>query len=112
MSEQITEWINRRDVSDSKLSHQHESKVVRLVQDISSPFNIFFTALIVVNAAYIGVETDFSSTTAKTGWFLAETSFMILFTAELAVRLYALRIHFFRDGWNIFDLFLVTVAIV
>jgi hypothetical protein len=92
----------------------HELKnltpVGRLVK--SYRFNLFFTVLIVLNAAYIGVETDQEETNPGDFWFIAELVFLSLFSVELFLRLFGLKWLFWRDGWNIFDFCLVTVAIV
>ncbi|MEM1307748.1 MAG: ion transporter, partial [Pseudomonadota bacterium] len=35
---------------------------------------------------------------------------LLVFTAEIALKFYAYRWDFFKSGWNVFDLFIVTIA--
>mmetsp|Transcript_28057 Transcript_28057/g.77511 ORF Transcript_28057/g.77511 Transcript_28057/m.77511 type:complete len:494 (-) Transcript_28057:622-2103(-) len=76
-------------------------------------------AVILLNAAWIGVEIDFNHSMSK--WILVavENTFCILFTLELGIRLLVYRPHmlnFLLDPelrrWNIFDLVLVLGMIL
>jgi voltage-gated sodium channel len=69
--------------------------------------------LIIINSIYIGIETDNNLDEAgSSGWVAGEMIFTALFSIELALRLYGLRIYFFRDSWNLFDLILVVIGVV
>ena len=38
--------------------------------------------------------------------------FMIIFTLEAVIKIYALRCDYFSDGWNIFDFTVVVMTLV
>ena len=73
-------------------------------------------AVIVLNAALIGVATDPETLAAHRGLFrLANLLILAVFVAEIAVRLtaYAPRVdRFFTDGWNVFDFTVVALSLV
>jgi len=71
----------------------------------------FITALILVNAVTLGMETD-ASWQASYGPFLywVDKVILVIFTIELALKFFAYRLAFFRSGWNLFDLAIVTIA--
>jgi len=92
------------------------SKVYDLVE--GTPFQGAVTAVIVLNAIYIGIETDRNfSFTGSVGSGAAQVyqAFNLLFTGiflvELCLRLFALRAQFFRDSWNLFDFVLVAISV-
>ncbi len=83
-----------------------------LAEFIESPRVVgVITALILVNAVTLGLETDVG-VRETFGGFLGVLDYVILviFTAELIVKLYAYRLSFFRSGWNVFDFAIVTIA--
>lgn len=85
--------------------------VRRLIE--SRRFELFITALIVVNAITLGLETV-PAAAARFGGLLGVVDQVILavFVAELAARIVIHRTAFFRDPWSLFDLFVVGVALV
>ncbi|HEY4135652.1 MAG TPA: ion transporter [Alphaproteobacteria bacterium] len=70
------------------------------------------TALIVLNAVILGLETSPSAMAAAGPW-LAWLDFAILlvFVAELASKMVGRGLAFFRNGWNLFDLAVVGIAL-
>ncbi|MFL1462642.1 ion transporter [Roseococcus sp. DSY-14] len=77
----------------------------------SAPFQRAVVALILLNAVTLGLETSDSVMERWGGVLLAlDAALLWLFTAELALRIYAFRGRFFRDPWGIFDLLVVLVA--
>ena len=76
-------------------------------------FETFITAIIVINAITLGLET-FPSVMARFGPALLalDTLFLAIFTAEIAARLWVHRGAFFRDPWNVFDFVIVAIALV
>ncbi len=79
---------------------------------IESPRVVYFiTALIVINAVLLGLETD-RGVVAVAGDLLhiLDRIILLIFTAELLIKLYAYRWDFFRSGWNVFDFFIVALA--
>jgi voltage-gated sodium channel len=69
-------------------------------------------ALILANAVTLGLET--SDTLMASAWgsvlVAIDRGLLLVFTAELAIRIYAFRGRFFRDPWGLFDLIVVGIA--
>lgn len=95
------QYIEKLPQSRKKAAEFVESKLV--VQ--------FITALILINAVTLGMETN-PQITSQYGQWLSWIDQIILwvFTAELLLKFYAYRLSFFRSGWNIFDFFIVGIA--
>ena len=72
----------------------------------------FIMALIVLNAVTLGLETS-ASVMAKYGQVLVVIDRIIIgiFVVEILARLAVQRWSFFRDGWNIFDVIVVGIAL-
>jgi voltage-gated sodium channel len=77
----------------------------------SRRFDLFITALIVVNAITLGLETS-DTVMAGFGGFLHALDSLILavFVAELVLKLVVYRLDFFRDPWRLFDLFVIGIT--
>ena len=98
--------------------HEHKdsrSPVVRLCAQLAdaSAFNIFIFAVILANAAVLGLET-YPAVVREAGGLLRALNdvFLGIFIVELVIRLISFGSRpqdFFRSGWNVFD-FLVVVA--
>ena len=73
----------------------------------------FITALIVLNAVTLGLETSPAVRTAY-GQPLAVFDVFVLsvFVLEIAAKLYGRGRAFFRDPWNVFDFVVVAIALV
>ena len=85
------------------------ARAARLVA--SAPFQRAVVALILLNAVTLSLETSASVTAAWGGALHAlDDAFLWIFTAELALRIYAFRGRFFRDPWGVFDLLVVGIA--
>ena len=85
------------------------ARAARLVA--SAPFQRAVLALILLNAVTLSLETSASVMAASGGALDAlDRAFLWLFTAELALRIYAFRGRFFRDPWGLFDLIVVGIA--
>lgn len=79
----------------------------------TSRFQHFITAVIVINAATLGLETS-TGAVERYGAVLTVIDHLALyiFVAELAVRLYAYGWRFFRSPWNVFDAAIVTISLL
>lgn len=79
------------------------------------PFQITMALIIVGNAVVIGIETDYPD---YKWWDSVETAFLVIFAAELILKLTVLGIKkFFNpDGtdfiWNVFDFFIVNLGVI
>lgn len=87
------------------------TRVLRLVED--KRFQSAIIVLIVINAAILGLETS-PRITADWGHILGPlNTFTIgVFVIEIVLRIYAHRGAFFKDGWSLFDFFVVAVALI
>ena len=89
--------------------NQITRKLLNLIE--SNLFTFGITALILVNAITLGLETD-QSITARYGGLLhwMDRIILLLFSIELLLKFYVYRFRFFRSGWNLFDLAIVAIA--
>lgn len=85
------------------------ARAARLVME--PLFQNVVIGLILLNALTLGLETS-DSITAQWGGVLAvlDRALLIIFTAEVALRIYAFRGRFFRDAWGLFDLAIIAIA--
>jgi len=79
--------------------------------------NVFFGSVIIINAVFIGFETDYNrpnqeATIHKDFWFTVETVFLCTFIIELVLRVKAERLEIFFDVWNVFDMVIVLLGVV
>ncbi|KLI63239.1 ion transporter [Aurantiacibacter marinus] len=76
-------------------------------------FDYVITAVIVINAIGLGLETSSGIMANYGGVIVAlDTLALTIFVVELAMKLFAYRMNFFRNGWNVFDLVIVSVALI
>lgn len=79
----------------------------------STRFVKFITAIILLNAVTLGMETDPGIMAAIGPALLTLDSVVLtIFVAEILAKLFVYRLGFFKSGWNVFDLIIVTVALV
>eukprot|EP00747_Dinoflagellata_sp_TGD_P073199 gnl/TRDRNA2_/TRDRNA2_157792_c0_seq1.p1 gnl/TRDRNA2_/TRDRNA2_157792_c0~~gnl/TRDRNA2_/TRDRNA2_157792_c0_seq1.p1 ORF type:complete len:821 (+),score=150.63 gnl/TRDRNA2_/TRDRNA2_157792_c0_seq1:102-2564(+) len=74
--------------------------------------------VIIVNSVWIGVETDHRPRSGGTpfseslwAWTVIEILFTIAFLIEFGLRLSVEGLTYFRDSWNCFDVFVLTLSI-
>ncbi|MGH6865125.1 MAG: ion transporter [Methyloceanibacter sp.] len=85
----------------------------RLRKIVSDPrTERFIMVLIVLNAVTLGLETS-QSVMARFGTLLTviDRTIIAVFVVEILTRLAVQRAAFFRDGWNIFDVAVVGIAL-
>ena len=86
-------------------------RIMALVE--ASYFQHFVTAVILVNAVTLGLETSARAMEAAGPLLIAlDRIALSIFVIELALKMFAYRLRFFRDGWNIFDFVIVAIALV
>lgn len=77
---------------------------------------LFERAIIIViclNAATLGLETSPTAMAAAGPLILALDKIALgIFVVELAMKLFVYRRDFFRNGWNLFDLAVVSIALL
>ncbi|GLP87193.1 ion transporter [Tritonibacter mobilis] len=79
----------------------------------SDGFSRFITAVILLNAVTLGMETS-DTIMARAGdlVLLIDKLCLIIFVLEIAAKLIVRRLRFFVNGWNIFDFLIVGIALV
>jgi voltage-gated sodium channel len=72
----------------------------------------FIMAVIVANAAVLGLETAPSIVAVwGTALHVLDVTALAIFVVEIALKLIAYRARYFRDPWNIFDFVIVGVSL-
>lgn len=74
-------------------------------------FDIFIMVLICLNMVTMMVETDNQSAEKEDFLFKVNLAFIVVFTGECVLKLFALRQYFFTNGWNVFDFVVVILSI-
>lgn len=74
-------------------------------------FDIFIMVLICLNMVTMMVETDNQSAEMEDFLFKVNVAFIVVFTGECVLKLFALRQYFFTNGWNVFDFVVVILSI-
>ena len=98
----------RRDGSETTVTKMRR-QLQLIIED--GLFTRVVTSLILINAVILGLETEFSAG-SMVARLLSVADFIILiaFTIEIAIRLFVYRSSFFRSGWNLFDLAIVSLS--
>ena len=79
----------------------------------SSPVQRAIIALIIINAIILGLETSQSLMHRWGGLLHAiDTVILVVFVAEIVLRILVHRLSFFRDPWSLFDFTVVAIALV
>jgi voltage-gated sodium channel len=87
---------------------------IRLAKMVDGPrAQMAVTAVIVLNAVVLGLQTHPSLREAHRAWLHGvDLACLAVFVTELGMRLVAYGWRFWRSGWNVFDLLVVGVALV
>uniref|UniRef100_A0A3Q1H1B2 Sodium channel protein n=1 Tax=Anabas testudineus TaxID=64144 RepID=A0A3Q1H1B2_ANATE len=75
-------------------------------------FDISIMMLICLNMVTMMVETDDQSAETENVLYWVNFIFIVIFTGEFLLKLFALRHYYFTNGWNIFDVVVVILSIV
>ncbi|XP_041848219.1 sodium channel protein type 1 subunit alpha-like [Melanotaenia boesemani] len=75
-------------------------------------FDIMIMMLIIVNMVTMMVETDEQSERMESILNKINLVFIVIFTTECLIKLFALRCYFFTVAWNIFDFVVIILSIV
>ena len=78
----------------------------------SRPVQHAIVVLILLNAVVLGIETD-ASVMARIGPALKLVDHLVLgvFVLEIGIKLFAFRLRFFANPWNLFDTLVVAVSL-
>uniref|UniRef100_A0A3Q4MCQ2 Sodium channel protein n=1 Tax=Neolamprologus brichardi TaxID=32507 RepID=A0A3Q4MCQ2_NEOBR len=74
-------------------------------------FDIFIMVLICLNMVSMMVETDNQSAEKEDFLFKLNVAFIVVFTGECVLKVFALRQYYFTNGWNVFDFVVVILSI-
>ncbi len=73
----------------------------------------FILGVILFNAVILGMETSKTAMTAAGDLLtLLDTLCLVIFTVEIAAKLFAKGPAFFRNGWNLFDFVIVGISLL
>ncbi|CAK6952055.1 sodium channel protein type 4 subunit alpha B-like isoform X1 [Scomber scombrus] len=75
-------------------------------------FDIIIMMLIIVNMVTMMVETDEQSERMESILNKINLVFIVFFTTECLIKLFALRCYFFTVAWNVFDFVVIILSIV
>jgi voltage-gated sodium channel len=79
----------------------------------SERFGLFITAVILLNAVTLGLETSKEVMARFSGVvLLMDKLCLAVFVAEILAKLSVYRLKFFRSGWNLFDFVIVSIALI
>lgn len=86
-------------------------KISSLVR--SSLFQNFIIGIIIINGVTMGLETS-KPIMVEFGSILNifDKVVITIFTIEIIMRIYVHRVSFFKDGWSLFDFFIVAISLV
>lgn len=78
----------------------------------TAAFTRFITAVIVINAALLGMETS-GTLMAQAGPLIAalDTACLAIFVIEITLKMVAQGRRFFIYGWNLFDFFIIGISL-
>ncbi|XP_074835190.1 sodium channel protein type 4 subunit alpha isoform X2 [Carettochelys insculpta] len=74
-------------------------------------FDIIIMVLICLNMVTMMIETDDQSETKISILYQINLVFIVIFTGECVLKMFALRHYYFTIGWNIFDFVVVILSI-
>uniref|UniRef100_A0A3B4UBG3 Sodium channel protein n=1 Tax=Seriola dumerili TaxID=41447 RepID=A0A3B4UBG3_SERDU len=91
-----------------------QNKIQGMVFDFVTQqvFDISIMILICLNMVTMMVETDDQSNETEHVLYWVNFIFIVVFTTEFLLKLFALRHYYFTNGWNIFDVVVVILSIV
>uniref|UniRef100_A0A8B9KIG6 Sodium channel protein n=1 Tax=Astyanax mexicanus TaxID=7994 RepID=A0A8B9KIG6_ASTMX len=91
-----------------------QNKIQGVVFDfvMQQAFDISIMMLICLNMVTMMVETDDQSDETENILYWVNFVFIVAFTGEFVLKLFALRHYYFTNGWNIFDCVVVILSIV
>jgi voltage-gated sodium channel len=78
----------------------------------SKRFQGFIIAVILINAVILGLLTLDLSPGVRSALMLLDDICLAIFVAEIVMKFTVLRGAFFRDGWNVFDMVVVGIALI
>lgn len=84
--------------------------VKRIVQN--RQFQLFIITVIIFNAIILGLLTLDLSPPIRQLLEVLDNVCLAIFVVEIVMKLLVFRLAFFRDGWNVFDLAVIAIALL
>ncbi|KAK7163705.1 hypothetical protein R3I93_007688 [Phoxinus phoxinus] len=118
MTEEQKKYYNAMKKLGSKKPQKPIPRPVNILQgfffDLVSKqaFDITIMMLIILNMITMMVETDEQSARMESILNNINLAFIVIFTTECLIKIFALRCYFFTISWNIFDFVVVILSIV
>ncbi|XP_055008071.1 sodium channel protein type 4 subunit alpha-like [Boleophthalmus pectinirostris] len=118
MTEEQKKYYNAMKKLGSKKPQKPIPRPANIVQgfffDLVSKqaFDIMIMMLIIVNMVTMMVETDEQSQRTESILNNINLVFIVIFTSECLLKIFALRCYFFTVAWNIFDFVVIILSIV
>ena len=119
VEESFAEKITVLKKQKKKKKKKEKKSVITIFRDLcgiivnNSIFQYVILALIVVNAAMMGIGTyDFveDNESLSNSFDVADNVFLIIFTVELCLNFVHLGFNLFRDGWLVFDFITIVLS--
>jgi len=87
-----------------------ETKLMAIINGVRSSITI--STVLILNALFILIELTRRNDDnyGHAAWLYIEIVFMMFFTLEFVIKLFAWRLGYFRDGWNWFDFIIVGLS--
>ncbi|KTF72683.1 hypothetical protein cypCar_00042079, partial [Cyprinus carpio] len=110
-------WVNVKvnydNVGTGYLSLLQINEIQGVVFDFITQqfFDIFIMVLICLNMVTMMIETDDQSAEKEEILYQINLIFIVIFTGECVLKMFALRHYFFTIGWNVFDFVVVILSI-
>ncbi|ELK13651.1 Sodium channel protein type 11 subunit alpha [Pteropus alecto] len=116
----VLQTSNQRGVEPRMPSHAlsnsslFENKCQGLVFDLvtNQIFDVIIIILIILNMVSMMAESDNQSKTMSLILDYLNLAFVVIFTIECLIKIFALRQYYFTNGWNLFDCVIVVLSIV
>ncbi|EDL04069.1 sodium channel, voltage-gated, type VIII, alpha, isoform CRA_a [Mus musculus] len=118
MTEEQKKYYNAMKKLGSKKPQKPIPRPLNKIQGIvfdfvtQQAFDIVIMMLICLNMVTMMVETDTQSKQMENILYWINLVFVIFFTCECVLKMFALRHYYFTIGWNIFDFVVVILSIV
>ncbi|ERE76463.1 sodium channel protein type 11 subunit alpha-like protein [Cricetulus griseus] len=78
----------------------------------SQVFDVIILGLIVLNMIIMMAEYEGQTQEVKNIFDIINIAFVVIFTIECLIKMFALRQYYFTNGWNLFDCVVVVLSII
>lgn len=90
-----------------KLSHHLKKKIKKFLE--SSYFTTLIIIVIIINSVSMGLETLYSSEEKPFVFSVLEHFFNVIYNLEFLLKLYVMKLSYFKNPWNWFDFLLLLI---